>query len=229
MKPYQYALALVIGAITVLALAFVALKEIRSAIDAWNDATSVAELVRNMWDSAPGWFFIFLVIGLGNLASIWVWPLFKHHVTGKVGQIISRSAAIEILFDPVNNMCARQRARDGELVTQYYVGIRNNSDRTIHDVVVVVTGDEPFVSEVFHRWLPPAPYADWERIDPDVTQWLGLFGVGETSMARISENYGTPVQFQIEVRARDTRRAILVFEFDPNKVPAIYQKLGRID
>jgi hypothetical protein len=82
MKPYQHALTLVVGAASLLFAVFAVLKAGRSAIDALKDTGSILELVFKMWTEAPIWAIALIVIGLGNLFSLWVWPWLCQRVRG---------------------------------------------------------------------------------------------------------------------------------------------------
>jgi hypothetical protein len=145
---------------------------------------------------------------------------------------------LQILYNESDTQCVRNSGGgDGRNVTRYWVGVHNATyDRTIYDVSLRAL-DSVFANSVIAMatgQYDPAwgtkrePLVkEWSRIDPGATEWAELFGFSEgqlgdlTTRDQFEDALKTPQQFTLEARARDTRRALITLQYDPEMRPVL--------
>ena len=111
MKPHQSALDLVMGVFILVLGAFTVLRAVRSGIDALRDTGSILELAVKTWAEAPFWAVAVIVVGLGNLFSIWVWPWLQQQIDDKSNartKAIERARVLTMLFESGQDLLAEE-------------------------------------------------------------------------------------------------------------------------
>ena len=173
------------------------------------------QLPEARWDNP----FVLSVTEVGSL-----------HLKQQAAATLPLKSPIEIVFDPDDDRCVRRKERS----TRFSIGVRNGTvdHRTISDVslralestfaVRVLAWAHGRINYQTGRLLERDPILqEWVQLDPGVTEYVELFGVDTSATTDREEILKTAQQFTIEVRARDTPRATAVFEYDPNKDPAL--------
>jgi hypothetical protein len=81
MSPNRLAFTLVLGLVTLILGVFTVLKGGRALIDAWKDGNSLIEFGVLVISSAPLWASGLIVVGIGNLLALLVWPWLVQRIT----------------------------------------------------------------------------------------------------------------------------------------------------
>jgi hypothetical protein len=139
------------------------------------------------------------------------------------------SSPLEVTFNPDDDRHVKHR--NG--VTRFYVGVHNASDTRTIESVTLCALDGSFATDVLaaaHGRINPATgrqferdpiLGEWAQINPGVTEYIELFGINAELMKQCE--YDEPItrrhQFILEVRARDTPKAMAQFEYDPSRTP----------
>ena len=136
------------------------------------------------------------------------------------------ASQLEILYCSDNESFVRKAHGNGNSIHRYWVAIKNvsMSHKTIYNVELHT--DYGIVSQKV-LWVAnscSAPIlAKWDRIDPGVTEWVELFGLGTDSAEKLAavEGWIGTHAFTLEVRATDTPRVAQKFEFDATNPVAV--------
>lgn len=155
---------------------------------------------------------------------------------GGASTLIPAAGPLQIIYDQENPRCVRPEITDdGRAITRYWVGVHNRTtDRTLFDVSLRAL-EGSITSEIIGvahgKFLSSAPndmrterepiIAEWKQLDPDVTEYVQLFGLDDEVSASAESALADVRELNLEARATNTKRAIALLEYVPNQIPAI--------
>jgi hypothetical protein len=133
-------------------------------------------------------------------------------------------APIELIFDPADVNCVRERhGLHGVEALRYFIGVRNTTTDRSLEGVILSADDGWFVENTIDIAWGNRTRQEIERIDPHSTKYIELFGLSPNHGLGHDPStiFGARRRFKMRASGKDAKEATIELEFDPETSPQI--------